>query len=102
MQPDPNQMMHFFMVIFAFYAFLILLGLTAVIIPTWFICKKAGFSPWLSFLNLIFPIGGLILLYLLAFADWKVVPAPQAFWPPQPPNPPQPPYPPQMPPPPQG
>jgi len=33
---------------------------------------------------------------LLAFADWKVIPAPQAYWQPQPPYPPQPPtFPPQ-------
>jgi hypothetical protein len=48
-----------------------------IMVPFWFICKKAGFSPWLSLLNLI-PVGGLILLYVLAFADWNVVPAPQA------------------------
>jgi len=97
MQSDPDQVMHFLLVIFTFYAFVILIGLTAVIIPAWFICKKAGFSPWLSFLNLIFPIGGLILLYVLAFADWKVAPAPQGFYPPQPPQPPFPPFPPQPP-----
>ena len=58
-----------------------------IIIPFWFICKKAGFSPWLSLLNLI-PLGGLILMYVLAFAEWNVVPAPQAVL--QPPY--QPPY----------
>lgn len=94
MQPDPNQFIHILGAILMFYAVLILLVLTAIIIPTWFICKKAGFSPWLAFLNII-PVGGLILLYVLAFADWKVVPAPQAYWPPQPPYPPQPPFPPQ-------
>ena len=45
-------------------------------IPFWFICKKAGFSPWLSLLDII-PLGNLVLLYVLAFAEWKVVPAPQ-------------------------
>ena len=68
-----------------------------IIIPFWFICKKAGFSPWLSMLNLI-PAGNLILLYVLAFAEWKVMPIPQqAYFPPPPgypPQPPQPPYPP--------
>jgi hypothetical protein len=49
-----------------------------IIVPFWFICKKAGFSPWLSLLNLI-PIGGLILMYVLAFADWNVVPVSQAI-----------------------
>jgi hypothetical protein len=100
MQNHPEQMFQFMAIFLAFYAFIILLGLTAVIVPMCFICKKAGFSPWLAFLNLIFPIGGLALLYVLAFADWKVVPAPQVYWPPQPPYPPQQ-YPPQPPLPPQ-
>jgi len=69
----------------------ILVGIAIIIVPFWFICKKAGFSPWLSFLNLI-PFGNLILIYVLAFAQWKVVPVPQVAWP-QPPLPPQPPYP---------
>jgi hypothetical protein len=94
MHGDPTQVMHFLAILFAFYTVVILLILTAVIIPTWFICKKAGFSPWLAFIVII-PFGGLVLLYVLAFADWKVVPAPQAYWPPQPPYPPQPPFPPQ-------
>ena len=73
----------------------ILLGVVIVIIPCWFICKKAGFSPWLSLLNLI-PVGNLIFLYIMAFADWKVAPVPQQAWVPQPPYPPPtPPYTPQ-------
>jgi cytochrome c biogenesis protein CcdA len=88
MQPHAAQFIHILWAILAFYAVLILVVLTAILIPTWFICKKAGFSPWLAFITLI-PVGHLILLYVLAFADWKVVPAPQAYWPPQPPLPPQ-------------
>jgi len=76
--------------------FVVLLAI--VIVPFWFILKKAGFSPWLSLLNIV-PLGTLILLYVLAFAEWKVIPAPQVGW--QPPYPPQPPYP-QSPYPPQG
>jgi asparagine N-glycosylation enzyme membrane subunit Stt3 len=42
------------------------------LIPFWFICKKAGFSPLLSLLNLIpFFLGTLPLVYFLAFAPWK-------------------------------
>ena len=45
-------------------------------IPFWFICKKAGFSPLLSLLNFVpFGLGTLVLLYFLAFAEWKVKPA---------------------------
>ena len=51
-----------------------LVALVIFIVPFWFICKKAGFSPWLSLLNLI-PLGNLILLYILAFAEWKTAPA---------------------------
>lgn len=40
------------------------------VLPLWFICKKAGFSPWLTLLNCI-PLGNTVLLYLIAFADWK-------------------------------
>jgi hypothetical protein len=43
------------------------------VIPFWFICKKAGFSPALSLLNLIpFCMGTLVLVYFLAFAPWKL------------------------------
>jgi hypothetical protein len=60
-----------------------------IIIPFWFICKKAGMSPWLSLLNII-PLGNLVLIYVLAFAEWKVVPAPPPTWasgfPPPPPT----------------
>jgi len=70
---------------------LILVILAVTILPFWFILKKAGFSPWLSLLNFV-PLGTLILLYILAFAEWKVVPAAQfAFPPPQAPYPPFPP-----------
>lgn len=47
-------------------------------IPFWFICKKAGFSPLLSLLNFVpFGLGTLILVYVLAFAEWHVKPVPQ-------------------------
>ena len=47
------------------------------VLPLWFICKKAGFSPWLTLLNCI-PLGNTVLLYLIAFADWKRHPMFQA------------------------
>lgn len=47
------------------------------ILPLWFICKKAGFSPWLTLLNCI-PLGNTVLLYLIAFADWHAHPMFQA------------------------
>ena len=44
-----------------------------VIIPYWQIFKKAGFAPALSLLMMI-PLVNLIMLYVLAFSDWKVGP----------------------------
>lgn len=93
--PSPDQIQRLVFAIMAILPILILVALAIIIVPTWFICKKAGFSPWLSMLCLIPSLGLLILLYVLAFADWKVAPAPQAGWqPPYPPYPPQPPLPP--------
>lgn len=93
-QPNIEQAQRMAMAILAILPFIVLIGLIIVILPFWFICKKAGFSPWLSLLNIV-PFGGIILWYVLAFADWKVVPiAPPAYMPPSP-YPPQPPLPPQ-------
>ena len=90
---DDPQQLHGMLAAFIGIYFIFLIVLMAIIIlPFWFILKKAGFTPWLALVNLV-PLGTLILLYVLAFAQWKVVPAPQfAFQPP--PYPPQPPYPP--------
>jgi hypothetical protein len=67
--------------------------LAIIIIPFWFICKKAGMSPWLTLLNII-PLGNLVLIYVLAFAEWKVVPVGQVLPYPPPYQPPYPPVPP--------
>ncbi len=56
----------------------------------WLVCKKAGLSPFLSLLCLIPYVGPFIALCVLAFSNWRVVPAPQSAWQP-PPNPLQPP-----------
>ena len=49
---------------------ILLIGMIAVL-PFWFICKKAGFSPWLSLLMLV-PFGAIILPFILAFSPWKI------------------------------
>ena len=54
---------------------LILLIVSAVILPVyvipyWVIFKKAGFAPALSLLTLI-PGAQLIVLFVVAFSDWK-------------------------------
>ena len=101
-QPDPQQIQKLVLTVLTVLPFIILICLAIVIVPFWFILKKAGFSPWLSLIYIV-PFGNLFLYYFLAFADWKVVPAPQGNWPPQMPYPPYPPqsFPPQPPTPPQ-
>jgi hypothetical protein len=90
-QPDQAMVQHMVLAMLAILPIIILVGLAIVIVPFWFICKKAGFTPWLSLINII-PLGNLILIYVLAFGEWKVVPVAQLGWPQQPPYPPQPPY----------
>jgi len=92
-EPDPAVVQHMALAMLAIIPIIILVCLAIILIPFWFICKKAGFSPWLTLLNIV-PMGNLILIYILAFAEWKVVPAPPPVWQ-QPPYPPRPPYPPQ-------
>jgi hypothetical protein len=92
--PSADDIQRMLVAMMAILPLIILVCLAIIIVPFWFICKKAGFSPWLSLLNIV-PMGNLILIYVLAFAQWKVVPAPQvAYAPPYP----QPPLPPQLPP----
>ena len=44
-----------------------------VLIPWFFIFKKAGFSPLLALLMFV-PLVNIIMMYFLAFARWNVVP----------------------------
>jgi len=72
---DPEQAKKIAMIFLGILPIIIIVGLAIVVLPFWFICKKAGFSPWLSLLNII-PLGNVILIYVLAFAEWKVTPLP--------------------------
>ena len=87
---DPEQAKKVALIFLGVMPIFIVVFLAIVIVPFWFICKKAGFSPWLSLLNII-PFGNIVLIYVLAFADWKVVPIPQTQvgypYPPPPPPP---------------
>lgn len=49
----------------------ILVALVGVL-PFWFICKKAGLTPWLA-LIMIIPFGALVLPFVLAFIDWPAL-----------------------------
>ena len=57
---------------------ILLLAFTVAILPYWFIFKKAGFSPWLSLLMAV-PLVNLAVLYVVAFSQWKVAPAPSGY-----------------------
>jgi hypothetical protein len=89
-QMDPEQARKIAMMVLAVLPVVILVGYVVIILPCWFICKKAGLSPWLALINLV-PLGNVILLYVLAFTDWKVAPViPQALGYAAPPAPPRP------------
>lgn len=76
---DPNQMqaMH---AMFAVLPFFMVVIAIIMVIPYWMIYKKAGFSPWLAILMIV-PLVNLVLLYVVAFSQWKVVPAQQIIYP---------------------
>jgi hypothetical protein len=57
-----------------FFGFFGALISIVVLIPWFFIFKKAGFSPLLALLMFI-PLVNIIMMYFLAFARWNVVPA---------------------------
>jgi len=96
-QPNPEVIKEMMMWIVPIMLIGYLVAVVALMIPCWFICKKSGFSPWLSLLCIVPSLGTLVLLYILAFAQWSVVPAPpQMGYIPPPPYPAQPPLPPRV------
>ena len=85
---DPNIVFHpphslFFAPFFLLFA---IVGAAVAIIPYWFIFRKAGFSPWLSLLMVI-PLVGIVVLYVVAFSQWRVAAAPYGYPPSPPPAP---------------
>lgn len=50
--------------------------LAILITPYWVIFKKAGFAGPLALLMWV-PLANLVVLYVVAFSRWKVVPAPE-------------------------
>jgi hypothetical protein len=77
------------LIYFMFFGFFGVLISIIVLIPWWFIFKKAGFSPFLALLMFL-PLINIVMLYFLAFARWNVV-APAMVYPAPPPVPYQPP-----------
>lgn len=72
---DPHAL-HLMTAMMAILPVFVLIFMVVLLVPYWMIWKKAGFSPWLSLLMVI-PLVNFIMLYVLAFADWKVVPVNQ-------------------------
>jgi len=58
-----------FVVILGIIAYLVAMVL-ALIIPTWRICNRAGYSGAMSLLHLIPGVGTLIVFAILAFGTW--------------------------------
>jgi heme/copper-type cytochrome/quinol oxidase subunit 2 len=95
-QQQSQQVAH---IILAMMPMFLLFGLAVMaflIFLFWKVLTKAGLSGPLSLLVLLWPIGPLIVLCILAFSDWKVAPIPPpAYYPPSYPPPPV--YPPSQP-----
>ncbi len=51
-----------------------LLFIPLFLVPYWKIFSKAGFSGWLSLL-MVMPLVNLIVLYYVAFTNWKIRPS---------------------------
>ena len=66
------------LIYFMFFGFFGVLLSIIVLIPWWFIFKKAGFSPFLALLMFL-PLINIVMLYFLAFARWNVVPAAMVY-----------------------
>lgn len=63
-----NQMMYGTSM-WSFGPLMMLVFAALIIVPFWFIFKKAGYPQWLSLLMVV-PFVNLAMLYFLAFSDW--------------------------------
>ena len=98
---DPSQYNHLQGMIASMMGVFLLFGLAVMaffIFLFWRIFDKAGLAGPLALLILIWPIGLIVVACILAFSEWRVIPAPQAYPGLQPYSPPPPGYPPQPPP----
>ena len=46
-QPNPQMIQHMVMAMMAIIPIIMVVTIAIFMVPCWFICKKAGFSPWL-------------------------------------------------------
>lgn len=79
---DPDQMNHMAGAVAGMMGFFMLFGLAVcafVIFLLWRSLAKAGLAGPLALLVLIPGIGLFVVLCILAFSDWKVIPAPPLY-----------------------
>ncbi len=66
--------LHWLLTIGSVVLFLFLIGhlllALVLVIPTWRICVRAGFSGALSLLHFVPVVGSLVVMAILAFSDW--------------------------------
>ena len=74
--PDPAHVQQMVSMFFPMMMLVGLLGSALIVIPFWVIFRKAGLGAPLSLLMLV-PGVGIVMLYVLAFSRWKVIPAPE-------------------------
>ena len=74
--PDQAQIQHMMFAMMPIIGMFALVAWALVIIPFWQIFKKAGMGAPLSLL-MILPVVNIVMLYVLAFSRWKVVPVPE-------------------------
>lgn len=86
---DPAHVHAMMAAMIPFILFAVVIGWAILVVPFWQIFKKAGLTPALSLL-MILPLVNLVMLYVLAFSRWNVIPAGPDY-------PPYPGYPPQQP-----
>ncbi len=68
-------LMHTMLPVFFFFA---LIWIVVLLVPFWMIFKKAGFAGAMSLLMIV-PLVNLVMLYVLAFSRWKVIPGQTAY-----------------------
>jgi hypothetical protein len=73
--PDPAQMQHLMLTMMPIFALMGMAWCAVIIVPFWQIFKKAGMGAPMSLLMIV-PLVNVVMLYVLAFSRWRVVPAP--------------------------
>jgi uncharacterized membrane protein YhaH (DUF805 family) len=79
---DPDQVNHMAGAAAGMMGFFVLFGLAIIafhVFVFWRIFTKAGLSGPLALIAVIPTIGWIIVLCILAFSDWQVIPAPSRY-----------------------